>query len=283
VITPTRALALAADAEPLPRVPELRYLYDYGFLPRRGQFLMVAGQPGAGKSAFILWWTVKMNVRTLYFSADMDAFTAITRLAACISGFEVNAIADAIENEASGFIEEALNDSKVQFCFDSGPTLQDIADEIDAYVELWDAFPELIVIDNAMNVEAEYGEEHAGLRLVLKEVHRMARECGAAVFMLHHTREEGNPWLPQSRDKVQGKVNQLPERILTVAFDTSASKFLFAPVKNRSGKQDATGNTYFALTAVPERATFKVYEPPPAPVSYVPQGWYAEDDTDQTW
>jgi hypothetical protein len=47
-----------------------------------------------------------------------------------------------------------------------------VADEITAYVELWDSYPEVIVIDNAMNVEAEMGEEHAGLRLIFKELHR---------------------------------------------------------------------------------------------------------------
>lgn len=278
MITPSRALTLAAVAEPLPRIPELRYLYDYGFIPRRGQFMMVAGQPGAGKSAFILWWTVRMNVKTLYFSADMDAFTAVTRLAACVTGYEISSIVEAIETDSMGYIEESLTESGVQFCFDSGPTLQDIADEIDAYVELWDAFPELIVIDNAMNVEAEMGEEHAGLRLVFKEVHRMARECGAAVIMLHHTREEGSPWVPPARDKIQGKVAQLPEQILTVALNTSTMQFMLAPVKVRSGKQDATGGTYFSLTAVPERATFKPFEPPP-PTNYVQQGWYSSYDS----
>lgn len=262
MISAIRALSLASDAEQLPRVDELDHLYRYGFVPRRGQFLVIAGQPGAGKSAFALWWVVKMNLRTLYFSADMDAFTAITRLSACITGKRVEDIGEAVEFGATGFFEDEIEHCNVQFCFDSGPTLEDVADEIDAYVELWDAFPELIVIDNAMNVEAELGEEHAGLRLVFKEVHRMARETGAAVYMLHHTREEGSPFKPQPRSAIQGKVAQLPERILTVAFNPNESTFMFAPVKNRSGKQDATGETFFRLTAEPERASFTRYIPP---------------------
>lgn len=262
MLTPSRALSLAGQAEPLPRVQELESLYRFGFLPRRGQFLLIAGQPGSGKSTFALWWAVKLNLRTLYFSADMDEFTAITRLASVLTGYTVENVVSAIENGAESYFEDILSESKIQFCFDSGPTLEDIADEIDAYVEVWDEFPELIVIDNAMNVEAEMGEEHAGLRLVFKEVHRLAREIAAAVFMLHHTREEGNPRRPQPRNAIQGKVAQLPERILTVALDDTDNCFMFSPVKNRSGKQDPTGGIFFRLTAEPEKASFRNYIPP---------------------
>jgi predicted ATP-dependent serine protease len=261
MLTPARALSLAADADALPRVDELDGLYRFGFVPRRGQLLMVAGQPGAGKSAFALWFAQRMNARTLYFSADMDAHTAVTRLAALITGFTVDEVASGLNGPGFGYYEQELQHTSIQFCFDSGPTLQDVADEIAAYVELWDAYPEVIVIDNAMNVEAEMGEEHAGLRLIFKELHRLARETGAGVVVLHHTREEASPFIPQQRASIQGKVAQLPERILTVALDTSQGAFLFAPVKNRGGKQDATGGTYFRLTAVPERATFRPYVP----------------------
>lgn len=273
MLTPARALSLAADADALPRVAELEPLYKYGFVPRRGQLLMIAGQPGAGKSAFALWLAQRMNARTLYFSADMDAHTAVTRLAALLTGFTVEEVSTALSGPGFGYFEDALQDSNIQFCFDSGPTLDDIADEIKAYVELWDAYPEVIVIDNAMNVEAEMGEEHAGLRFVFKETHRMARETGAGIIVLHHTREEASPFLPQQRASIQGKVAQLPERILTVALDTSQNKFLFAPVKNRGGKQDATGGTTFPLNAIPERATFAPYQPPEVQWATQPYSW----------
>jgi len=280
--TPARAMIRAGQAEPLPRVQELTNLYNYGFLPRRGQFLMIAGQPGAGKSAFALWWAVKMNLRTLYFSADMDAFTAVTRLAACMTGLTIDSVGAAIENGQADYFDDVLDTSHIQFCFDSGPTLMDMADELDAYVETWDFFPELIVIDNAMNVEAEMGEEHAGLRLVFKEVHRLARESGAAVFMLHHTREEGDPFTPQPRSAIQGKVAQLPERILTVALDTHDMAFRVAPVKNRSGKQDASGGTYFSMNALPERASFQSFQTPTfRSVDLIGQD--DEDDRQESW
>ena len=256
MLTPSRALTVASDAEALPEVKALSPLYGYGFVPRAGQVLMVAGQPGSLKSMFGQWYADELALPTLYFCADSDPHTAVTRLAAKRTGHTTNEVAEAIENGAEGYFAEALASSQIQFCFDSGPTLGDMAEEIHAYVELWDRYPRLIIVDNLLNIEAETGEEFAGMRLVSKEIHRMARETGAAVVLLHHMRECENPALPQPRAHLQGKVSQIPERILSVAYDPDEGCFKMAPVKNRGGRQDATGKIYFRLTADPARAAF---------------------------
>jgi predicted ATP-dependent serine protease len=221
--------------------------------------LMVVGQPGAGKSTFALWYAYKINLPTLYFSADMAAHTAITRHGALVTGMSVNEVSDAIEHGGLEFIQEEMMSSPIQWCFDSAPSMQDIADELDAYVELWDNYPRIIIVDNAMNVEGSGDEGSGGLRFILSELHRLGRETGSAVLVLHHAREEGDPLMPSAREKIQGKVAQLPELILTVALN--GQDFLLAPVKNRSGFQDATGKTFRRLAADPEHATFNFYVP----------------------
>lgn len=259
MLTASRALHKAQDATPLPTVAELQSLHELGVLPRLGQMLMVVGQPGAGKSTFALWYAFKLNLPTLYFSADMAAHTAITRLGALSTGLTVTAVSDAIENGGLEYIQEELIDSPIQWCFDSSPSLEDIADELASYVELWDAYPKIIVIDNAMNVEGASGEDVGGIRFVLQELHRLARETGCAVLVLHHAREEGNPLEPSAREKIQGKVAQLPELILTVALD--GDEFKIAPVKNRNGYQDPSAKNYRRLAAEPEKAGFNFYVP----------------------
>lgn len=259
MLTASRALHRAKDATPLPTVAELSALHELGVLPRLGQMLMIVGQPGAGKSTFALWYAFKLGLPTLYFSADMAAHTATTRLGALTTGERVTWVSDAIENGGSDFIMDEMASSKIQWCFDSAPSMQDIADELDAYVELWDDFPRVIVVDNAMNVEGSGDEGSGGLRYILSELHRLGRETGSAVFVLHHAREEGNPLEPSAREKVQGKVAQLPELILTVALD--GEDFKIAPVKNRNGYQDPSGHNYRRLAADPERATFNTYVP----------------------
>lgn len=256
VLTPTRALHVASDAEALPEVAILGPLYRFGFVPRAGQVLMVAGQPGSLKSMFGQWYADELGLRTLYFCADSDPHTAVTRLAAKRTGYTSDEVARALETGAAGFFVDALAGSNLQFCFDSGPTLDDVALEVYAYVELWDAYPEVIIIDNLLNVEAEVGEEFAGMRMVSKEIHRLARETGAAVMILHHMRECDDASNPQPRAHLQGKVSQLPERILSVAYDADEGAFKMAPVKNRGGRQDPSGKQFFRLRADPARATF---------------------------
>lgn len=258
MLTGSRALMKASRSTPLPEVEQLRPLYEDGVVPRQGQLIVIFGQPASGKSTFAQWYVNEMNVPTLYFSADMDAQDAITRLGAMRTGMLVTQVTKAMHDGGLEYIYSELEGSKIQWCFDSGPTLSDITDELDAYVELWDSYPRVIVIDNAMNVEGEMDDEHGGLRLVFKELHRLAHDTGIAVVVLHHAREEGDPRFPPSRAQLQGKVGQLPEIILGVALNGDV--FRIATVKCRSGKQDPTGRNYLELTANAERASFTQFQ-----------------------
>lgn len=251
-----RAMNVAVDAPELPRIDELSSLYACGFVPRRKEMLFVCGQPGAGKSAFALWYADRLGIPTLYMSADMAPHTAVTRLVALRTGLTIDDVSNDFDDGLSQIHGPDLSGSDVHFCFDSGPTLQDIADELSAYVEIYDQFPELIVVDNLMNVESGEEDDFAGQKFILKELHRLARETGAAVFVLHHLREEGDPTQTQPRAAIQGKVAQLPERILNLALDPNEQCLKIAPVKNRSGRQDATGKTFVRLRAWPEKSSF---------------------------
>ena len=256
MLTPIQALRTSADAEALPRVHELEALYDYGFVPRRGQLLLVFGESGALKSFFAQWYVSRMNVAGLVFSPDNDAHTAIARLCAERSGYTTDSIIQALEAQAIGYVEDFLTDSKIQFCFDPSPTLDDIADELAAYVELWDRYPEVILVDNLVNVESYSEDEWSGMRGIMREFHRMARETGAAVIVLSHAQELGKPTECPPKRALQGKVSQFPERILSVAFDPSEMCFKLSPVKNRGGKSDSSGGLFVRLRAHPDRATF---------------------------
>jgi KaiC/GvpD/RAD55 family RecA-like ATPase len=271
MITGARAIAKASRAAPLPEVPALRPLYAGGVHLRAGQFVCIYGQPKSGKSTFVQWLANEMNVPTLYFSADMDAQDAITRLGAMRTGMRVEDVSDALQTGGEDYIADEIYESRITWCFDSGPTLMDIQDVLDAYVEVHDAYPRVIIIDNAMNIEGESEDEQGGLRFVFKELHRLAHETGICVIALHHAREEGDPTQPPSRSQMQGKVAQLPEIILGVALDQNV--FKIAPVAVRSGKCDPSGKTFVSLSADPERAMFAPYQERIPTVQYGGQGW----------
>ncbi len=216
---------------------------------RRGQVCMVAAAPNAGKSMFALIYAIKANVPTLFFSADTDIATVMMRTAAHISGHNQTLVEENL-NKNSKYYDTKFEGVKIQWVFDSSPSLDDIELEIKAYIELYGIAPELIVIDNLMNVVSESDNEWAGLRAIMVDLHDMARQTEACVMVLHHVSEQseyGSTTEPPARRSIHGKVSQLPAMILTLGYEPVQNLLRVAAVKNRFGKHTADGKDYISL------------------------------------
>ena len=217
---------------------------------RRGQVCMVAAAPNAGKSMFALIYAVKAKVPTLFFSADTDIATVMMRAASHLSGHSQQLVEGNLNSNRHYYDKHLENMSNIQFVFDSSPSLDDIELEIKAYVELYGIPPELIVVDNLMNVAAETDNEWAGLRAIMVDFHDMARKTEACVMVLHHVSEQteyGKTSFPPHRRAIHGKVSQLPALILTLGFDPLDGTLKVAPVKNRFGPHTADGSDFVTL------------------------------------
>ena len=236
--------------EPLPSV--FRTFDANKVVIRRSEISMIAGTPGAGKSTLALAIALRAKVPTLYISADTNAHTMAMRLLSMIINKPQSEaemlLVDDVENS-----RKVINNSSghIFWSFESAPTLSDLDQEVEAFEELWGCAPTLIVIDNLMDIANDGGEEFAAMRSTIKELKYLARDTNAAVLLLHHTKESyvGNPCQPRSA--LQGMVAQLPALICTVG--SNAPGFIaVAPVKNRYGKADPTGDTAFWLQFNPE-------------------------------
>ena len=232
--------------EPLPTV--FRTFDTNKVVLRRAEVSMIAGTPGAGKSTLALAIALRTKVPTLYVSADTNAHTMAMRLLSMITG-KSQSDAEVMLVEQVDESRKIINDHSghIFWSFESAPTLADLDMEVSAFEELWGCSPTLIVVDNLMDVANDSGEEFAGMRSTIKELKYLARDTNAAVLVLHHTKEsyQGNPCQPRSA--LQGMVAQLPALILTVG--SNAPGFIaVAPVKNRYGKADASGENSFWLT-----------------------------------
>ena len=239
---------VTTKATPLPDV--WKSLVKQSIKFRRGQVCMVAAAPNAGKSMFALIYAIKAQVPTLFFSADTDTATVMIRAAAHLSGHSQLAVEQNIEKRADYYSAHLAKTSHIQWVFDSSPSLDDIEMEIKAYVELYGVMPELIVIDNLMNVAAETDNEWAGLRAIMMELHDMARKTEACVLVLHHVSEQseyGSPMMPPPRRAIHGKVSQLPALILTLGYDPSQGLLRIASVKNRFGPHYADASQWASL------------------------------------
>ena len=251
VLSLTRALSgTAIKAAPLPDV--WTTLKDKQIRFRRGQLCMVAAAPNAGKSMFALVYAIKAEVPTLFFSADTDVTTVMIRAAAHISGHEQLTVETNI-NSNSKYYEKYFEKIKhIEWVFDSSPSLDDIELEVKAYQELYGIPPQLIVVDNLMNVAAETDNEWAGLRAIMMELHDLARNTEACVLVLHHVSEAseyGDGTMPPARRAIQGKVSQLPSLQLTLGYDILAKVLKVAAVKNRFGPNSADGKDFVQLSA----------------------------------
>ena len=211
---------------------------------------MVAAAPNAGKSMFALVYAIKANIPTLFFSADTDTATVMIRTAAHLSGHSQLTVETNLQKNTRHYQEYLSKMQNIQWVFDSSPSLDDIEMEIKAYIELYGIAPELIVIDNLMNVAAETDNEWAGLRAIMMELHDMARKTEACVLVLHHVSEQseyGSPTMPPPRRAIHGKVSQLPAIILTLGYDPSQGMLRVAAVKNRFGPHFADASRWATL------------------------------------
>lgn len=261
-----RALRQAKDAgRPLPSIPELTELYKKGFTPRVGELALIYGQSGSQKSGFATWLAVRWGVETLYFSADMSQRTASHRLASIYAGMtsdEVNdlfASDDPYDQQRANQLSEQLRHCGVSFVFDSEPSLDDIDAEIEAWVEVHDAYPDVIIVDNLLDVEPINENEFQSQKAILLELKTLARVTGAFVLVLAHAKEQGDPFMPAPKSGLQNKVSNTPALILSIALEPSAGEtsiLRLAPVKLREGKSDPTGRTFVELIATPSKTTF---------------------------
>ena len=236
--------------EPLPSV--FRTFDNNKIIFRRAEVSMIAGTPGAGKSTLALAIALRTKVPTLYISADTNAHTMAMRLLSMITGKPQSDAERWLTDDVDGsrkIINE--NSGHIFWSFESAPTLADVDQEVAAFEELWGCSPTLIVVDNLMDISNDGAEEFAGMRSTIKELKYLARDTNAAILVLHHTKESyvGNPCQPRSA--LQGMVAQLPALICTVG--TNAPGYIaVAPVKNRYGKADPSGDTSFWLQFNPE-------------------------------
>lgn len=223
---------------------------------------MVAGRSGTQKSGFALFWVDEMNLPTLYFSADMSAFTASSRIASKRMDATTEQVerAMAAGGESQAAVMESLADSNITFSFGAPITWRQIDEELAAYVELHNAYPEVIVFDNLMDfegAESDYSEQMA----VMAGVTEIARDTGATVMILHHASDKSwdaktDPWQPPSRQEIKGGMSEKPELSLSVALDPGTLDYRVAVIKQRMGPSDPTARRYAVMRCEPDKTRF---------------------------
>lgn len=251
-------------AEPLPTVfPRLE---AEGIRFRLGQVSMVAAAPGAGKSVFAQWLALHAKVPALYFSADSDQQTMTLRAAAMLTGEDQAAIEKALGDEQGRdfYASELSGLDYLRFVWDPSPTAKDIEDEINAFAVMYGEYPRFITFDNAMNFQQGAGEWEALLEFLLN-VKTWAATTNAHIMVLHHVGGSftDNP-NPPPRSGIHGKVDQLPELILTIGRNIDQWQVAIVKSRNSKARPDASLSVGYHV----DFPTMQIGDPPSAVHQY---------------
>lgn len=254
MFTPAQSLFIkGSSGDPLPKVWDGLEQVDARFL--RGQVVLICAGPGVGKSALVLALALKSKVPTLYFSADSDAYTQLTRSMSIITGWSLRKTEELVRSGSLGTAAKEFAGIPIRFSYRASPTLENIEDSLRAYDEVDGDFPALVVVDNITNVRtggvSNDDDPFAGLEALMDYLHTIARNTGSCVVGLHHvtgTYNDGDKPIPLSG--VKGQIARVPEMVLTLHKQTEEigpDTLCVSPVKNRFGKADPSGYTFAEL------------------------------------
>jgi hypothetical protein len=255
----SRALDLATrHAESIQLPPEMAAL---DIRLHRADLLMIAGRPGAGKSTFAGWLDWRMGLPSLVFSADQSPREALSQMASRVTGHTSDEVAEGLLEHGQDFYRSALRAVPMEFCFDNALDPDAIEAELDAYVEIHDRWPEVVLIDHLNKMEGS--ENYEGQKWLLGWLHSLARDIEALVIILHHAsmRNHKDFTQPAPVNEIENKVTHYPDAVISVALDDETGDFWLAKVKARGVKADPGAKHPVRLSADPSRSTYAVARP----------------------
>jgi hypothetical protein len=261
--SPLQSLHIKGTAgDPLPEV--WKTLSQKGTKFLRGQLCLVCAGPGVGKSAMILTYALRANVPTLYFSADSDAFTQVSRSLSILTGMNMDRSSEMVRAGDLGEATTEVADIPIRFNYTASPSLDQIEQSMRAYEEVYGDYPSLVVVDNVTNVRTggvNDDDPFSGLESLMDYLHDMARSTGACVVGLHHVTGPFNDAdKPIPLSGVKGQIARVPELVLTLhkqSIDFGPDIMCVSTVKNRAGKADPSGMDYITLDFTGETMQIK--------------------------
>lgn len=250
--SPLQSMNIKGSAgDPLPEVYHALTAKGTQFL--RGQLTLICAGPGCGKSAFMLNLAMRSGVPTMYFSADSDAFTQLSRMISVRTGCSMAESAGMVRNRDISSVADQLT-MPIRFDYDASPSIDRIELEMASYAEVYESYPALVIIDNITNVRTGGDNDDnpfAGLEALLEYAHDMARRTGAALVGLHHvTGPFNDSATPIPLSGIKGQIGRVPEVVLTmhrISEGFGSDSLRVSTVKNRTGKADPSGYDYAEL------------------------------------
>ncbi|MFE8916853.1 AAA family ATPase [Streptomyces globisporus] len=240
------------SGEPIPNPSKALKELEVDFL--RGNFSIVCAGPGTGKSLLAVNLALFGSMPVMYWSADSNAATQLSRATAILTGDSIRDVKKSLLEGDFSEYERALGDKWwIRMSYEAMPTPADMEADLEIYYEIFGCYPHLCVVDNITNVDtggASDAESFTfGLEGMCEYLSDMARQTESHVMALHHVTGEWSDGLkPIPLSGVKGKIGRVPSLILTIhrePDEQGMNRVLnVSVVKNREGFADASGNTF---------------------------------------
>lgn len=250
--TPSQSLRIkGAAGDPLPAV--FKALDERGTRFLRGQLSLICAAPGVGKSAFILTYALRAGIPTMYFSADSDPYTQLSRMCSILTGWDMEKSARLVRDGDLNGATQAVDEIPIRFNYSASPSLDDIETSLAAYEEVYGDFPALVIVDNITNVRTgglNEDDPFAGLESLMDYLHDLARKTKSCVVGLHHVQGQYNDGnIPIPLGGVKGQIARVPEMVLSLhrVEQYGTSTLRVSTIKNRAAKADPSGLDYVQL------------------------------------
>lgn len=166
---------------------------DDNVLITSGMMVALLAAPGAGKTSFANMFVehlCQQGEHTLFFSLDMYKNLLFSRLLQRYSGYDMRKILNMYKAEEpdevlmNAYSDVLKNYSKAQFNFRSGPTVEEIEQEIINYREEKGQNVKLVVVDYLEKVRGPFSDATANSAYIASRLSDIAKKYHTTVLLL---------------------------------------------------------------------------------------------------
>lgn len=219
------------SGESLPPVFKVLEEHDVRFY--RGSVVLVAAAPGVGKSTLVLNYTLRARVPSLYVCMDTPRKLTVVRSVQTLRGLRQYEAESELEDPESKAWQMLADTMHLASFFRGSAQIQDVECMLGAYAEITGSFPQLVIVDNLVNMEREYAEQFQ----LMSDLDAIAKAANICIMVLTHVKGEyvnGTKQIPLNG--IVNQITQFPHTVLTLHREDGDESLLHLTcVKNRTG------------------------------------------------
>lgn len=223
--------------------------------PVPGNFILVAGAPGAGKSMFCLSWALKMREPVSLVSLDTDSATQGARIVSVLSNHPTTAVLgngldrDEAVQRRKGWADWLLAQRVPLRVTDIPMEPEELIDVLVADTEYFGEPPKLVIIDDIFKMKLGARGYSEFLNAFI-ETHQTAKMAHTVIMAVHHLHRgpsmAGNS--PVSMADISYNGEYEAEFVLGISQPTPHTQRVHI-LKNRNGQMERNGNLFVDLAA----------------------------------